>query len=333
MSQEAQKERIAIAGAGITGSYLYRLLKGRGWDVDLFDVGPTTKCGLHPCAWGTLRGFGELVKAAGLNAEDYVLERLDYLMMDEVRVPADLMTFDKPRFVKDLLHGATIRYSPLETGSYDRIIDATGVARAFLPSVDNDILLPCVQCQVRAHDLLTNAIRLGGIGYAWCFPLSEDRYHIGCGSLISDPRAIIKKLGWLVDGSPEPHRRIVCGCSGKIRITGPQEAQPFVAARGRAQVWGVGEAVGCVAPLTGDGIVSGMKSVRILMDHWNHPEGYTRAILEEFRWMGRERRVIDKIIKREDLGVKDAWVLMKNSKRMGMRIGLKEAMQLMKALR
>jgi hypothetical protein len=48
--------------------------------------------------------------------------------------------------------------------------------------------------------------------------------------------------------------------------------------------------------------------------------------------MKNERRVIDKLLSASDLGVKDAWVLQKNSKRMGMRVGLKEAAQLLRAL-
>jgi 2-polyprenyl-6-methoxyphenol hydroxylase-like FAD-dependent oxidoreductase len=57
-----RKSKIAIAGAGMTGAYLYRLLSMRGLRVELFDSASKTQCGLTPCAWGTSRGFHELVR-------------------------------------------------------------------------------------------------------------------------------------------------------------------------------------------------------------------------------------------------------------------------------
>jgi len=87
----------------------------------------------------------------------------------------------------------------------------------------------------------------------------------------------------------------------------------------------VGEAIGCVAPLAGDGIVPGLKSARLLLEWWDNPDGYTRAVLREFDWMKKERAVVDKLRRGEKLGLSSAWVLKKNSKRMGMQVGLKEA--------
>ena len=94
----------------------------------------------------------------------------------------------------------------------------------------------------------------------------------------------------------------------------------------------MGEAIGCVAPLAGDGVVPGMKCVQLLLERWNDPYGYEKAVLREFRWMEDERRVIDKLRHRETLGLRDAWVLKKNSRRMSMEVGLKEAKVLMKRL-
>jgi flavin-dependent dehydrogenase len=323
--------RVAIAGAGMTGAFLSRLLGGEGHEIDVYGVEKGTTCGLRPCAWGTSRGFTDLVGEAGLDPERYVLRRLDHLMMDEVRVGAELMTFDKPRLVWDLLRGTEVRYSPLNAKKYDRVIDATGVARAFLPRIGGDVILPCVQYRVEAEEPLGNRIRLGGIGFAWCFPLSNDDYHVGCGSLIADPRETMEELGWI--GGGPPRRRVICGCSGEIRITGPHGSQPFFVDDEPTEVWGVGEAIGCVAPLAGDGVVPGMKSVQVLMERWDDPEGYTRAILKEFGWMERERGVIDKLVRSESLGIRDAMVFRENSKRMGMRIGLREAATLMRRLR
>lgn len=332
LRKEAHATRVAIAGAGIVGAYLYRLLLNKGYKADLFDKKNRTKCGLHPCAWGTSRGFSELVHAAGLDPEAYILNRLDYLMMDGVRIRADLKTFNKPRLVKDLLQDAKIEYSEPELTRYHRVIDATGVSRALLPKIDNDIVLQCVQYRVRAGEERKNSVRLGGIGYAWCFPLSNSNYHIGCGTLVSDPHRLMESLGWLGNASSQGITDIVCRCCGRIRLTAPRSSQPFVVGDGRREIWGVGEAIGCVAPLAGDGIVPGMKSALILVENWDDSRGYARAVLEEFAWMENERKVIDKLSHREKLNFRDALVLKRNSRRMGMHIGVRDAVRFVRAL-
>ncbi len=324
---------LAIAGAGIAGAYLFRILKNEGIEAHLFDRGKPTRCGLTPCAWGTSRGFIELVESAGLDAERYIMRRLDHIVMDDVLIKADLMIFDKPRLVKDLLKDARVHLTPLPALRYDRVIDASGTSRAFLPPVDDDIILGCRQHLVKTTEPLENRIRLGGIGYAWCFPLSRNLYHIGCGSLLSDPQRILADLGWLESASPRFEKKILCSCSGKIRLTGPYRSLPFVADASGEGIWGVGEAIGCVAPLAGDGVVPGMRSVQLLLESWDKPKEYEKAVLREFRWMKDERCVIDKLRNEGRAGIREASVLRKNSKRMGMQVGLKEAVALLKNLR
>jgi hypothetical protein len=325
--------KIAIAGAGLTGAYLYRLFRNQPHEIEIFDVGPETRCSISPCAWGTSRGFAGLVKACGLEPEKYLLRHFDHVRMNDLKIRADLMTFDKPMLIQDLLHGAEILYSPIDPAAYDRIIDATGVARFFLPPIEEDILLPCVQSCIQTQKPLENRIRLGRIGYTWCFPLSENKYHIGCGSLISDPRRILQDLGWIAELASSREMDVICTCRGSIRLTSPHSAQPFVTGGAHGGIWGVGEAIGCVAPLAGDGVVPGMKSVQILMDCWEDPGRYTETLLKEFAWMKEERVVIDKLKASRPLRIRDAWVLKKNSRRMGMEVGLGEAGRLLKSLR
>jgi hypothetical protein len=74
-------------------------------------------------------------------------------------------------------------------------------------------------------------------------------------------------------------------------------------------------------------------SFQILIDYWDDPAEYKEAILREFSWMENERRVVDKLRKDEPLGMKDAWVVRKNSRRLGMQVGLKESLLFLKNLR
>ncbi len=325
--------KIAIAGAGIVGAYLYRILSNKGCRVDLYDIRNGTTCGLTPCAWGTSFGYNELLEAVSLAPEDYLLERPGHVFIDDVRLRADLMTFDKPKLIIDLLRDDLIIYTRLELSNYVSVLDATGVSRAFLPKLEDDFVLSCTQYRIRTEEPLENKIRLGHIGYTWCFPLSEGIYHIGCGDLGSDPNMILEKLGWFTPEASHSGIKVICSCAGDIRLAAPRYSQPFVSKTARSQIWGVGEAIGCVAPLAGDGIVPGMKSAQILLNNWDNPEAYTEAILEEFRWMTRERRVIDKLRGADRLGLREAWVLKKNSRRMGFRIGLREAALFVKKLR
>lgn len=328
MPDQRHEQRIAIAGAGVSGAYLYRLLRNQGFEADIFDIGCGTRCGLSPCAWGTSRGFRGLVEAAGLNADNYFLKRLDYVLMDEFKIEAELMTFDKISLINDLLEGATINNSAPDVTAYDRVVDATGVSRAFLPAIDDDVVMECIQYRIKSAQALENRIRLGRIGYAWCFPLADKGYHIGCGSLVSDADARLKNLDWPQRNASEDRKKPVCVCRGKVRLTGPQFSQPFVSDR----IWGVGEAIGCVAPLAGDGVVPSMRSVQHLISHWNDSTRYTQAILREFKWMKSERRVIDKLRRKGPPGILDARVLQRNAKRMDMRIKIRDAVKLCKRL-
>jgi flavin-dependent dehydrogenase len=323
--------RIAIVGAGLTGSYLYKLLDKSAHSVDLFDKPVSTRCGINPCAWGTSNYFAGLVAAAGLEPSQYLLVQSDHVIIDDVRIKGDLMTFDKRRLIDDLRGSATIAYTAPDVQRYDRIIDCTGVARAMLPPIENDIVFPCVQYRIRTEIPLANRIRLTSIGYAWSFPLSRNEYHVGCGSLVMEPRKIVESTGWM--DRTVSQKDVVCTCRSSVRLTSPHHSRPFVVGHGNHQVWGVGEAIGCVAPLAGDGIVPGMRSVQLLLEWWDNPVRYEKAVLREFRWMKDERGVVDKLRRNEVLRLKDAWVLKKNSRRMAMEVGIREATLLMKNLR
>lgn len=320
--------RVAIAGAGISGAYLYRLLHDQGFTVHLYEQPQKNVCGLTSCAWGSSTEIIKLLEDVGLDGENYVLERFDRLLIDDVRVRGDLLTIDKPKLMGDLLRNADLRFSALPTEDYERVVDATGVARAFLPPVSDDLVLNCCQYLVKSNEPLPARIQLGGIGYSWSLPLGDRRYHVGCGSLFLDPNENLMELGWLV----ENHLRTLCRCNGRVRLSSPQFSQPFVAGQHGTEVWGIGEAIGCVAPLAGEGIVPGMRCARLLLECWRDAARYRKAVLEEFRWMGEERAIIDQLRFGQNIGLRQARILRRNSRRLGLRVGLSNAVALLQSL-
>ena len=319
--------KIAIAGAGISGAYMYRLLKGYGHDVTIFDLEHKTQCGINPCAWGTTKGFEDLVKRAGLNPEDYILRSFDHVWFDEIKAKAYMLTIDKPKLIKDLLGDAKIHdANSLYPSLYDRIIDATGVARAYLPSIPNDLISPCYQYRMVSDEPAEMRIKVSKIGYAWIFPLSDKEFHVGAGSLVMEPFEILKCLKLVYPGFTN---KLKCLCYSNVRLTVPRGSRPFV----QDNVWGIGEAIGCVAPILAEGIIPSMKSALILLENIDSPVDYERAILKEFAWMEKEREVVERLQSGKPIGLGSALVLQRNTRRMEMKMGLWDAFRLLRRAR
>jgi flavin-dependent dehydrogenase len=122
--------KVAIAGAGLTGAYLYRRLE-KTCDVQIFDRQESTRCRLTPCAWGTTPQFAAYPERCSLDPEDYIGHRSESVLLSQVPIQVSLATIDKPAFIKDLLQQTPVRYGKLDPRRFDRVIDATGLSRAF----------------------------------------------------------------------------------------------------------------------------------------------------------------------------------------------------------
>ncbi|OGO24952.1 MAG: hypothetical protein A2144_08825 [Chloroflexi bacterium RBG_16_50_9] len=323
--------KIAICGAGLVGSYLYRRLSRAGFEhITVFEkyISRQTRCGINPCAWGASIGFKELIEDADLDPGRYILQTFTSMVINDMKLPAEAMVIDKPKLITDLLNGAQVLYSPVITSEFDRIIDATGFARAFLPAVSGkDVISSCVQYRVSSSETSELGIDVSNLGYAWRFPLSHNEYHIGAGSVIIPPGLMLEKLGWLGNSTQ------ICACTGRIRLTAPHFSLPFVEiANGSCPVWGVGEAIGCVAPLIGEGIIPGLKSARLLMANWDEPQAYQRAILKEYSRMKDERAVVDKAVQGKRIGLFDVRALKNSTRRFRINLTHKQGLSLLRSI-
>lgn len=300
--------RVAVAGAGVAGSFLASRLSEMGYDVDLYDRPAQTACRAAPCAWMVTRDFPAVFEAEGLEPENYVIEHFDAFLLQGQRVEADLMTIRKPALLTDLRGETEVRAGSPDISAYDRVIDATGTARAYLPAVAGDDFCRCVQFRVEGGNgaaALPSVQYVHG-GYAWSFPLGGGVRHVGCLSHLTDPSGLIGGTGFL-DGEAR------CGCTSRLRVTSPYLAQPFVS----GTVWGVGEAIGCAYPLVGDGIVPALLSARLLLDHFDDPEGYTRAVLDAFPGMRGERTLLERM--KEGRRPSPDWIHEIDTTRLGVR--------------
>jgi flavin-dependent dehydrogenase len=250
------------------------------------------------------------------------------MVMNGLKVKARALVIDKPKLITDLCQGAKIETHPVILNDYGRLIDATGYTRALLPPIVKDVIADCIQYRVVSRKTREFSVDISNLGYAWCFPMSGDEYHIGAGSISLSPQEMLQKLGWLKDSET------ICNCAGKARLTAPYYSIPFVNTTNdrRCQIWGAGEAIGCVAPLAGEGIVPGMMSARILIENWEHPDSYEKAILEEFAWMKAERKVLDKAVQGKRLGLIDARAFMNSTKRFKMDLSYGQSLSLLRSI-
>jgi flavin-dependent dehydrogenase len=288
--------RVAIAGAGMAGSYAYRLLARRGRDeVDIFDVRHRIACGIHPDGFGVDDRFDDLVRHAGLEPSSYVIHVPPRFVAHVEGVAAKTTVFmiDKPRLIRDLLGGAEVRYEPVDVGRYDLVVDATGAARAYSPPLENDLKARVVQWRVRVRAPVATAFMptRGVAGYAWIMPLSEDgtEVHVGAGCRVgvaASAKSLTRPAFRSLDVA-----EVICACGGRIRLSGPDFGRLV-----HGNVWAVGEAAGLVGPASGAGNVYAMHSALLLVNNLGNGRAYTSELEREYSALVPEARAVRKIV-------------------------------------
>jgi flavin-dependent dehydrogenase len=277
--------RIAVVGAGVAGSYLINRLEGH--DVECFEQRAQDKW-YTVCAWGTSRPYiASMVKKVGLNFDDYVLHTGDKMIVDygtgSFEAPLKgLVTYDKHRLCEDMLKGhkihwgAQVKALDRRFDDFDLVVDATGMPRSLLPKIKDDILVPCVEYQVKSSKLPWQDFYIkpyrGMRGYFWFFPLGEGMAHVGAGELHGAYKGEIE--AFLKKYDCEVIRKI----GRPVRIVPPAYAQPFSVGK----VVGVGESIGTVYPMLGEGIIPSMECVETFVQNLDDLEKYSEEILRKY---------------------------------------------------
>jgi flavin-dependent dehydrogenase len=341
---------IAIAGAGISGAYLGRLLARDGMQLDLYDTGnQDTACGCRSCGWGAPVGIERYLADVDLCLDDYLIDTMSSMTFEGLAAKTPLCTINKPSLLRDLRSGLTVLPQALgtrEAVAYDIIVDATGISRAFLPPCRSELVMPAVQHRVIVESLgneppgaAVSGNRIPGLGYLWIFPLGGGEYHIGVGGIRLDTHERIMEQ-FFQELAKRYRVTPVCSCRGVVRLASPYYSTPFHVSRlrgdGKQQlIIGVGEAIGTVSPFTGEGIIYSLDCARLLARSFPDQKRYASEVMARFRWMKKERETIDYLLSDGKITgprLRDRWRFFRNARRSGIRLPLIEAFRRMGSL-
>lgn len=334
---------VAICGDGVAGSYLYRLLTKEKLDLDvtLFGKKEPRKCEIYPCAWGVgmTKAFIPLVWRVGLDPGDYILSAFKHMVVNGHMMGALFCTIDKPKLLADLKAGAEVVYSNLDPRNpdFDCIVDATGASRVYLPppAPGTDVVCPCYQMRFESKDPITYPVVVSFIamGFVWFFPLGAHEAHFGCVSLERNPKEILLEtsLGPVKAGEAHASNGLIlkCACASQIRLSGPHALEPYVVGK----VWGVGESIGTVSPMLGEGIVPSMECAQIFATTYPDAAAYTAAVKDQFAWMKNERKALEKLRAGKRLSVFDLVTAKQSVARAGVDISIKDVHQILKGMK
>ncbi len=336
--------KIAIMGMGVAGSYLMARLKDTEHHVTGYERSKQEK---HDsiCAWGTIKiTMIELCNKVGIDFKNYVIhdgKKMHVKMHNQKQFDIGLhglCTYNKIGLIQDFIKDCDVRYGEAPTleemeKEYDLIVDCTGFYRMYLPKLERDFFVQTYEYRIEYEDKVPfDDFYIkpfpGMSGYFWYFPLGEKVAHIGAGDYnkqhVKETDEFFKKYGGKVTktvGRP-------------IRLATPDLCKPFYSGK----VVGVGESIGTVYPLLGEGIIPSMICADIFLKHINDNKGYEKEVDEYFKIYGKVFSFIRKKIHHKFSIIKSlAEVLAifrymkKNEDRFGMEIHMRDLMKVAKA--
>src|SRR5215211_2769910 len=343
--------KIAIAGAGVAGSYLGFMLQKVGHDVTIFE---SSKQETHwaVCAWGASRNILEkFSKDVGLNFNEYIFHVGKKLRMElpnnkeEYLELIGLVTYNKQKWEYDLLKTLTVNYdfkcsSSFPFMDYDYVLDCTGLHRSLLPKSKTDFLIPAYEYLIENPYTTHNDNEFyvigykGARGYFWYFPIDKGRAFVGAGDIDR------KYYGIKEFFNKNPSAKIIKKIGRPIRLAPPKRMDPLF----NNNVIGVGESIGCVFPMLGEGIIPSLLCCEIFLNVFGKSEKfdfkmYRNLVLKKFDYYEDVYKIVrlkmDKklsTIKHFPLMMKMYTCMKKDEKRFGFEINLDKMNKLVNAL-
>jgi flavin-dependent dehydrogenase len=340
----------AIAGAGVAGSYLANMLQKRSHDVDVFEA---SKKEHHwpVCAWGASRHMLERFSdQAGLNFGNYIFHVGQKLRIqlpnntEECLELKGLATYNKYDWEDDLLKDINVTYGlkvareTFRLDRYDYIIDCTGLHRSLLPKSGQDFLIPAYEYLLEnVHGLEEFYIisYKGAKGYFWYFPLDNGRAYMGAGDIEK------KYYGIEAFFKQHPEVKIVKKVGRPIRLAPPNRMEPFY----DGKIVGVGESIGCVFPMLGEGIIPSLICCDLFLDVLDRSKGkfdfkqYRKRVLDRFDYYDDVYKIVRlkmggklSTVRHINLMISMYRNMKKEEKRFGFEVSLDKMTRLVNAL-
>ena len=242
-------------------------------------------------------------KSAGLDFSEYILHVGQRLRMDlphgkqEYLELRGLVTYDKHRWERELLKGVAVKYgSRVDRNSfpfteYDYVLDCTGLHRSLLPRSADDFVIPAYEYLLERVEGEAEFYVIGysgARGYFWYFPLGDGRGYMGAGDIDR------KYLGIEEFFERHPEAQVIKKIGRPIRLAPPKRMEPF----SEGNVIGVGESIGCVFPMLGEGIIPSLICCDIFLNvlakneaHFDLKE-YRERVLQRFKYYDDVYRIV-----------------------------------------
>jgi flavin-dependent dehydrogenase len=289
---------IAVVGIGVAGAYLmYKLSEQHDNHVVGFERMPEKN---HDavCAWATCDNImSGLVAKCGLSFDDYILHKGKVMKVDMDGSERDsnndtinlrlkgMVSYDKLKLIQDMVRGTNIRYGIIPDKNdleqnFDLIVDCTGFHRNYLPRPNTQVWIPCVQYKVKYEngktpfdDFYLKAFP-SMTGYFWYFPLENNYAHIGAGDFTrKNNNQYVEKFLHRYKGE------VIKKVGRPVRISPPKDSEPFTDGR---KTIGVGESIGTVYPLLGEGIIPSTWCAELFIQNLENFTKYRDSVLKKF---------------------------------------------------
>jgi flavin-dependent dehydrogenase len=251
------------------------------------------------CAWATCENvMSDMMKKCGLNFETYVMHKGKHMLVDfnnqlyhgrdkiiDIQLKG-MVVYDKLKLIQDMIKGTRIEFGKVPKkeileSDFDLIVDATGFHRNYLPKLKNEMWIPCVQYKVKYaadriphHDFYLKAFPSMN-GYFWFFPLGNGYAHIGAGDFER------KQNNTFVEFFLKKYECEILKKVGRpVRISPPAYCEPFT--DGKKSI-GVGESIGTVYALLGEGIIPATWCAELFVRHINDLNAYRNEVIKKFK--------------------------------------------------
>lgn len=341
--------KFAIIGAGVAGSYLGNILHNNGHEITIFEAYQKEK---HwpVCAWGASKHMLEhFSQRAGLEFKNYILHEGKRIIMElpdnkkESLELDGLVTYNKKQWENDLLKDIDIKFDTIckrdtfPIDKYDLVLDCTGFHRSFLPKTNTDFIIPAYEYLVEnVHDIDEFYVigYRGARGYFWYFPINNGMGFVGAGDIDRNYHGIKEFF------DSHPNAKIIKKIGRPIRLSPPFLMEPFYS----DNIIGVGESIGTVFPMLGEGIIPSLLCCEIFLDVFSNDnkfnkEEYRKKVLKKFQYYYDVYRIIRlkmdgklSTIKHFNLLLSMYKNMKKEEKRFGFEINFEKMRRLVNAL-